>query len=47
MVVSGDEEKPRRKWKETFGKGKLIVTPTNQPTDRANIVQSAFSKDGK
>ena len=21
--------------------------PTNQPSDRANIVQSAFSKDGK
>ena len=29
---------------ESFGEGKLMVTPTNGPTNQANIVQSAFSK---
>ena len=41
---------PRRRRKnekekeESFGEGKLMVTPTNQPTDRVNIEQYAFSK---
>ena len=29
------------------GEEKLLVTTTDRPTDRANIVQSAFSKVGK
>ena len=36
-----------RGWVTQFGEGKLMVTPTDRPTDRANIVQSAFSKNGK
>ena len=34
VVVVVEEEKPRRKWRKTFEKGKLIGTPTNPPTDR-------------
>ena len=34
---SGDEEKPRRKWRKTFGEGKLMVTPTNRQDEYSAI----------
>ena len=45
--IFGPRRRRRRMEKEreeSFGEGKLMVTPTNGPTNQANIVQSAFSK---
>jgi len=34
LFLFGEEEKARRKWRKIFGERKLMVTQTNQPTDR-------------
>ena len=34
LFFSEEEEKLRRKWRKTFGEGKLMVTPTDRPTNR-------------
>ena len=34
---SGEEEKSRRKWRKTFGEGKLMVTPTNRQGEYSAI----------
>ena len=38
--------KTEKEMKENIWRRKM-VTPTDRPTNRANIVQSAFSKGGK
>ena len=56
LVVSGGggvsfrRLRTKKEMEENIWRGKIngdADQPTNQPSDRANIVQSAFSKDGK
>ena len=37
LFCSGEKEKPRRKWRKTFGEEKLMVTPTNRQGEYSAI----------